>query len=184
MTKANPTTSRWARIALSLVLAVYGFKLFSDPGNYTLLDSVDLAIHETGHLVFGPFGMFIGFLGGTLFQLIVPVAFVAYFLKEGDKYASSIVFWWVAQNLWNISVYVKDARSQVLPLVGGGEHDWAYLLGELGLLARDQNLGEMIRFFGVLVYGYAIISSLWFAPLIMGARPDYAVDELRAAGPK
>jgi len=39
-----------------------------------------------------------------------------------------VALWWVAQNLWNISVYVKDARAEELPLVGGGEHDWNYLL--------------------------------------------------------
>ena len=36
-----------------------------DGGEGSLLDGVNLAIHETGHLVFGPFGEFIGFAGGT-----------------------------------------------------------------------------------------------------------------------
>ena len=34
------------------------------------LRAVDLAIHETGHLVFAPFGEIITALGGTLFQLL------------------------------------------------------------------------------------------------------------------
>ena len=58
--------------------------------------------------------------------------------------------------MWNVSVYVKDARALELPLVGGGEHDWAYLLGELNLLPRDQAIGHAIWLAGVVVYLIAI----------------------------
>jgi hypothetical protein len=121
------------------------------------MDSVDLPIHETGHLVFSPFGEFMQFLGGTLFQLIMPAIFVGYFLKRDDKHAASVVLWWIAQSCWNISVYVKDARSQDLNLVGGGEHDWAYLLGRLGWLKQDQRIGQFIWLVGVLIYVVAIV---------------------------
>ena len=43
-----------------------------------------------------------------------------------------------------------------LPLVGGGEHDWAYLLGELNLLPRDQIIGHAVWLTGVVVYLVAI----------------------------
>ena len=42
---------RW-RFVLTLVLAVYGWVCLRTPGTYRWLDSLDLAIHETGHLVF------------------------------------------------------------------------------------------------------------------------------------
>lgn len=42
---------RW-RTALTIVLAICGWVCLRDPGNYRWLDSLDLAIHETGHLVF------------------------------------------------------------------------------------------------------------------------------------
>ncbi len=94
-----------------------------DPGNFGLLDALDLAIHEGGHVFFGIFGEFMGFLGGTLFQLLVPLTFLLYFLQRHDRFAAAVVLWWIGQNLWNISVYVKDARSMELPLVGGGYHN-------------------------------------------------------------
>lgn len=152
--------SRAGRLALTVVLAVYGFALLRHPEAGSLMDSVDLPIHETGHLVFLPFGEFIQFLGGTLFQLIVPSVFVGYFLKRKDRHAASAALWWVAQNFWNISVYVKDARAEELPLVGGGEHDWAYLLGRMGWLPRDQIIGQRIWAVGVLVYLIAIAGGL------------------------
>jgi hypothetical protein len=51
-------------------------------------------------------------------QLIVPASFVGYFLHQGDRHAASVAFWWIAQNLWNVSVYVSDARAQELPCCG------------------------------------------------------------------
>jgi hypothetical protein len=107
--------------------------------------------------VFGPFGEVIGFLGGTLMQLLVPAAFVVYFARRGDRYGSSVLLWWVAQNCWNISVYVKDARAEELPLVGGGEHDWNYLLGRAGLLEHDQALGTLIQLAGAILFAWAML---------------------------
>ena len=111
-----------AKAALTVILAVYGTTIILNPGRFRLLDNVDLAIHEAGHVFASPFGEFVMFAGGTLFQLVVPITFLVHFLRRGDRYAASVLLWWVAQNLWNISTYVRDARSQALPLVGGGEH--------------------------------------------------------------
>jgi hypothetical protein len=153
-------SSRLGRLALTALLALYGFKLMAHPDLGSLMDSVDLPIHETGHLVFAAFGEFMQFLGGTLFQLIMPTAFAVYFLKRGDRHAASVVTWWIAQNCWNISVYVRDARAQELPLVGGGEHDWAYLLGRMHALASDQRIGQTIWGAGVLLFVVSIVGGL------------------------
>ena len=144
------------RRAFALLLLAYGLYDLAHLGRGTLLDGVDLAIHETGHLVFGPFGEFVGFAGGTLFQLIMPLTFVGYFARRGDRYSASVALWWVGQNCGHIAYYAADARAQELPLVGGGEHDWNYLLGELGLLAHDQGIAHAIVLAGVaLVIGSA-----------------------------
>jgi hypothetical protein len=149
-------TARTGRLALTVCLALYGLRLLLHPDAGSLMDSVDLPIHETGHLVFAPFGEFIQFLGGTLFQLIMPTAFVVYFARRRDPHAASVALWWVGQNFWNISVYIADARAENLPLVGGGEHDWAYLLGRLGWLKLDHIIARDAWFLGVLAYVVAI----------------------------
>ncbi len=141
-----------ARRVVTIALFAYGVYGISHQGEGSLLDGVDLAIHETGHLVFGPFGEFIGFAGGTIFQLLMPALFVGYFVRRGDHYAASVALWWIAQNCGNIAVYVADARAQELPLVGGGEHDWEYLLGRLGLLARDHAIAR-----GITTVGYLLL---------------------------
>lgn len=153
----------YGRLVLTIILALYAIPLARHPEAGSFLDSVDLAIHETGHLVFGFLGEVIQFAGGTLFQLIVPAAFVFYFARRRDRHAATIPLWWVAQNLWNISVYVRDARVQELPLVGGGEHDWAFLLGHFHLLAHDQGIGRGVHALGTLICLIAIVSGIAFS---------------------
>ena len=152
--------ARNARLAFLALLALYGFAYLRDPAGGHLIDGLDLAIHETGHLVFAPFGEFVQFAGGTLFQLIVPGVFLAYFLRfapKRDAFAASVAVWWLAVNLWNVAVYAADARTQALPLVGGGEHDWAYLLGRMGLLRHDAGVAASFRALGATLYLAALV---------------------------
>ena len=153
----------FGRLALTILLALYAIPLMRHPESGSFLDGIDVAIHETGHLVFGPLGEVIGAAGGTMFQLIVPGVFVWYFARRGDRHAATVPLWWIAQNLWNISVYVRDARVQELPLVGGGEHDWAFLLGRFGVLAHDQGIGRGVHAIGVILYLVAVGSGIKFA---------------------
>jgi hypothetical protein len=127
------------------MLLAYGLWIIRTADGYHFLDDVDLAIHETGHLASSWGGDVITALGGTLFQLIVPVAFVGYFARRRDWHAATVPLWWLGQNGWNIARYVADARAEELPLVGGGEHDWAFLLTEWGLLARDLAIAQTVR---------------------------------------
>ena len=149
---------RGARLALTLLLLVYGVACLRHPGEFRLIDNVNLPIHETGHLVFAPFGELLQALGGTLFQLIMPAAFMTYFLRRGDQHAASVALWWVGENCWNIAVYVADARAQELPLVGGGEHDWAFILGEMGWLARDHEIAGRVHAAGVVIF---VLATVW-----------------------
>ncbi len=176
MTPDAGRAARTARLALLALLAIYGFAYLRDPGAGHLIDGIDLAIHETGHLVFAPFGEFVQFAGGTLFQLIVPGLFLAYFLRfapRRDEFAAAVIVWWLAVNLWNIAVYAGDARTQELPLVGGGEHDWAYLLGRTGLLRHDAGVAGSFRAVGVLLYLAALA---WGWRATMAPPPAGAVD--------
>ncbi len=153
---------RWARLGLTGVLALYGWLCLRTPGTYRWLDDLDLAIHETGHLVFAFGGETLTLLGGTLFQLLVPIAFTVALWRQGDRHGATVPLWWLGQNCWNIAVYVKDARAQELPLVGGGEHDWAILLAEFDSLDRDQAIGGGVFLVGAVLYLVAIVYG-WLA---------------------
>lgn len=122
---------------------------------------MNLAIHETGHLVFGWGGEVLAALGGTLLQLLMPLAFAFSFWRRGDRHATSVALWWSGQNCFNISRYIADARAQELPLVGGGEHDWTYLLSHWGVLDRDLGIARDVRFLGVVVTIGALFMGWW-----------------------
>ena len=91
-----------------------------------------------------------------------PAAFAVALWRKRDRHGATVPLWWMAQNCWNVSVYVRDARTQELPLVGGGEHDWALLLGRFGWLERDQVLGGAIYLVGVVLYAVAIVGGWVF----------------------
>jgi hypothetical protein len=158
---------RW-RTVLTVGLGGYGWICLLHPSTYRWLDSLDLAIHETGHLVFAAAGEAVGVLGGTLMQLLVPTAFVIALWRAGDRHGATVPLWWLGQNCWNISVYIRDARLEQLPLVGGGEHDWAWLLGRWHLLGQDQTIGGAVYLLGVLLYATAIVAG-W---LLLVQRPE------------
>jgi hypothetical protein len=165
----SPSQRRW-RLALTVLLAVYGWRILTTPGTYRWIDSLDLAIHEAGHLVFVFGGETLTVLGGTLFQLLVPAVFAGALWRQGDRHGATVPLWWLAQNCWNVSVYVRDARAQELQLVGGGEHDWAYLLSEAGWLARDQFIGRAIQLVGLVIYGVSIVGGWYYLREVSGGR--------------
>jgi hypothetical protein len=144
------------------ILALYGGYCAFRPNEWHLLDGVNLIAHEAGHLLFGYFGEFLGVAGGTIGQLFVPAAFTVYFFFQKSLFSSCVTLFWFGQNFINISVYVKDAQDMILPLVsvgGGGDvcHDWNYLLLRMGLLARDQLIGNTVYVLGILIMLTAIV---------------------------
>lgn len=131
------------KLGFAAVLAVYGLVLVRSVEGYGFLDRVDLVAHEAGHMLFSWFGEFLMVAGGTIGQLAVPIGFTVYYIFRKELFSAAVTLFWVGQNFFNISVYVKDAQAMALPLVsiGGGNdtiHDWNYLLLKFNLLRYDQ----------------------------------------------
>ncbi len=149
-------------------MAVYGIICARDVTVYRFLDRVDLIAHEAGHLFFSWFGEFIQVAGGTIGQLFVPAALTGYFFFRKELFPSSVTLFWIGQNLFNISIYIRDAQAMALPLVsvGGGEdtiHDWNYLLSRVGLLRYDHTIGSLIYGLGLLVMIAAVIMAAYWS---------------------
>ncbi|HSD52035.1 MAG TPA: hypothetical protein VLG48_11570 [Candidatus Methylomirabilis sp.] len=148
------------RAGFIALVGAYGIVCAVNPRTYRFLDRVDLVFHEAGHVFFGLLGEFLGILGGSLMQIFIPAGIVAYFVWHRQQYSAAVTLFWVAQSLFNVSVYIKDARAQVLPLLGGEDtlHDWNYILGRLNLLQWDQALGNVVYIVGLVTLG---VSVLW-----------------------
>ena len=129
------------------------------------LHGVNLIFHEAGHTILAGFGQFLHILGGSLMQVMVPAGIAAYFVMTDQRYAGAIALCWTAQNLWDVSIYIKDAQERSLPLLGGEGvlHDWHFLLLDLNLLAQAQLVGEITFFLGSILYLIAIVGGVYYA---------------------
>lgn len=159
----------YPKTVFAVILSIYFLWIVYDPMQGSFLDSVDLPIHETGHLLFRLFGEFVSIAGGSLFQIIVPAVFVGYFVWNKKYYSAAIVLFWVGQSILNVYVYAKDAVVMQLVLTGGltgsegGFHDWNYLLTETSLLDKTSLVANLIRFSGAIVIVAAAIGAVFYA---------------------
>ena len=166
------------RLIFASLLGLYFIWIAYDPMQGSFLDNVDLPIHETGHLIFRPFGEFLMVAGGSLFQVILPAVFLGYFLWRKQYYAAAIVGLWVGQSILNVWVYAADAVKMQLVLTSGftgsegSFHDWNYLLERTGLLNSTNKIAGLIRFVGTLTILTSAASAVYFA-----FRPEPTIDE-------
>lgn len=153
------------RLLAAVALGLYGWARLRNAEHWDLLDDVNLAVHEAGHVFFGPLGDHMAVLGGSLFQVLVPLAFVIYFLVRRDMFAGSVVMAWLGASLGNVALYISDARAQELPLLGGENviHDWWYLLIEWDLLPHDLVIARWVRMAGALAVVTAVTGGILFA---------------------
>jgi hypothetical protein len=138
------TASRLIGFAISMGLFLL-LVLKSEPGFVFLVDHANLLFHEAGHPIVGLFSRRLETYGGTLGQLVFPVVLAISFWRKGESlsFAGSVV--WFFENWLNIARYMADARAQELPLVGGGDHDWANIFGRWGLMAHDTQIAAVVQ---------------------------------------
>jgi len=130
------------------------------------LHRVNLVFHEAGHVLFSPFGDFLHVMGGSLGQVLMPlIVMLSFLVKDRDPFAAAVGLWWIGQSAMDISIYIDDARSLELPLLGGGtgydnpdRHDWNNLLARLGLLDSDHVLAQSVYMIGRLLM---VAACLW-----------------------
>jgi len=145
--------SRAALVAWLVFYALFLLHALTDRDAFLLIDNVNLIVHEAGHLLFGWFGYWLGIWGGTLLQLLVPLALGVYFLFQRHTTGAAFAAFFFFENFLYTATYMADARRQVLPLVttGSGEsvdHDWFLIFSSLGLLRYDTLIAGFVRTLG------------------------------------
>jgi hypothetical protein len=145
----------WWRLILLFWFGLVFIHHLKDSNYGSLLGPLNLGIHEAGHLMFMPFGNeFLIVFGGTLAQVAAPVFGMWNFYVQKDFYSIALCFGWLSTNLFNISIYMADARARVLPLVspfGPPEgHDWDYLFRKFGVLQLDWFFAGVTWFLAVI----------------------------------
>ena len=151
-----------------------------------IFQGVTLAIHEAGHVIFRIFNNEpMAVAGGSIMQLVAPVALAVSFLKQRDYFAIGVAGCWLSYSLYGMATYMADARALQLPLVslgGGGDviHDWNYLFDMWGCLSNDMAIASAVRVvaLGMLVASLAL--SVWCCWL-MARSPKVRVEAYPSA---
>jgi hypothetical protein len=165
----------YVRAVMLALFCLWGFRLahmdFRDGEMSTsFMHAILLPIHEAGHVIFMPFGEFMMILGGSLFQLLIPLVVATCLLWQNrDAFGAVLGLWWCSASLMDLAAYIYDAKQPQLILLGGhtgedGGHDWIYLLGVFGKIEQSQTYGWLVHRFGILLMLAAIgagILVLW-----------------------
>ncbi len=152
------------RAAVTVLLGWQAIIAFRDPEGVHLFRGITFGAHELGHLLFSLSGSeWLAVAGGSAMQFLVPVGAMAIMRHYRDWFGVAMCGLWLASSAADLAPYIADARAMDLDLVSfsedGAVHDWNYLLGKPGLLAKDQAIARLDRFAGFV----AFIASLVFA---------------------
>lgn len=159
--KPDPLTW-YGRVAVLLFVAIWGFRLaamdYRDGEiNGSFMHNIVLPIHEAGHIFFIPLGEFMTILGGSLFQVALPLGIGAAFLwRQRDAFGAAICLWWAGASVVDLAPYIWDSINPQLIMLGGhtgedGPHDWIYLLERLGAMKQAHTLGSAGHHLGALM---------------------------------
>ena len=164
----------WPRALLLAYLAWAGWRHLTDPEYGSIFSGITLAIHELGHVLFGPLGEWLGVAGGSIAQLAAPAAVALILLRQRDYFGVAVGGAWLSTSLSSMAVYVADARAEELPLVslGGGDviHDWNYLLGSVHLLPHDAEIAGLVRAAAFVALASSVALGAWLCRVMWRSR--------------
>jgi hypothetical protein len=161
-----------ARGAFLFVIVAWGFPFVVHPLDAdrflgTPVHNVHLVFHEAGHPLFSVFGDFMGVLGGSLMQVLMPLVVAIAFLRNEDPFGAAFGLMWAGHALMDVAPYIADARALELPLLTGGTgrefegHDWENLLLRLDLLEYDIAFGRAAHLAGAALAGVGAMYAAW-----------------------
>jgi hypothetical protein len=134
----------------------------SEAGFVVPLDFANLLFHEAGHPIYGLLSERLMVYGGTMGQLTFPAILMVSFWRKRNAVSFAGCVIWFFENFLNIARYMADSRELVLPLVGGGEHDWNDIFFRWGVLSYDREIAAVTRaagwlgiFAGIAFVGWA-----------------------------
>jgi hypothetical protein len=155
----------WGRyLGTAIIGAAITFVAFGTSRPVPMLDWFDLGVHEVAHLLAMPLPDMAMFMAGSVAQVAFPVAMAIYFYAaRGDRAAAGFCMAWAGTSAWDVSVYIADAPAQALPLLGGGTHDWAAILGPEGFnaMARSGVVASSVKWAGLGLAIVGVLVSLW-----------------------
>lgn len=175
ITNANTKQTKTTLVSMAvhsimgiICLSIYSDIIFtpSSPQNFILgiLYFIEFGVHEASHLAFAFFPSIITAAVGSIGEVIFTLLAVIAALKSRAYFALIFGCIWFMLAANSAGMYMADARSQLIPLVGFSnqpQHDWNYVFGQLGWLNADVFIGGALRGLGDIVGLVALGYGLW-----------------------
>jgi len=131
---------------------------------HIFVDNFLLIVHEAGHTFFGIFGFrFLEILGGSLFQILLPLLIVLYFWVNSGRVGMQFSLFLVGYSWLDVAAYAADAQARQLPLIGNlsdQHHDWFNLMYRMGSVESGWTVGMVFAVIGILCYLIALFYPL------------------------
>lgn len=158
----------WLRVPFAIALVWSFFSYIVNPGELLLIDWVSIALHRTGHVIWETAaGDYTPFLGGILFQLLVPLAVIETCRRKTTPFYVAIACGWLSANVLWLSTYAEGAAQEIFPpgLKNELVHDWQYMLEILRRLDLADETSLLLYGIGMITMGiclYIVAYQLYF----------------------
>lgn len=133
-----------------------------------ILVYLNIAVHESGHVFFRPFGELTMLIMGSGFEVLFPLSVGAVFLlRKRDLVATAVCLGWAASALASAATYVADADDGQLALLGAtgpdAAGDWERILGEefLDKVYLADSIAGTVRTIGYVLWFVALSVATW-----------------------
>jgi hypothetical protein len=116
-----------------LLIGAWGWFALVENDQTPIFVYLNIAVHETGHVLFRPFGELVMLMMGSGFEVLFPFAVGVYFVFRRDLVATAVSFGWSASALASAATSIADADDGRLALLGAtgpdSAGDWERILG-------------------------------------------------------
>ena len=169
----------FGRLAAFIAMCIWGlgivFSRMTDTPEVLHLSVI--LFHEAGHVIFSPLGEAMSVVGGTLGQLLMPLACAVALYRRADNFGAALCLAWMAMSLIDASVYAYDAADPVLPLIGGGTgadsfHDFVFLFDRYGQLGHARGWARFMKALGAI----GLLASFVWAGVLLALQREHLAD--------
>ncbi|MGH2679938.1 MAG: hypothetical protein ACRDG8_05565 [Actinomycetota bacterium] len=171
-------------VGASLLIAVWGWFALVENDQTPIFVYLNIAVHETGHVLFRPFGELTMLIMGSGFEVLFPLSVGVFFLlRRRDPVSTAVCWGWAASALASAATYIADADDGQLALLGAtgpdAAGDWERILGEgfFDKVYLADSIAGTVRTFGLMLWFVALGLAAW--TIFRNRRLDRADDARR-----
>jgi hypothetical protein len=151
-----------------LLIAVWGWFALVRNDPTPIFVYLNIAVHESGHVLFRPFGELTMLIMGSGFEVLFPLAVgVVFLIRKRDLVSAAVSWGWAASALASAATYIADADDGRLALLGATgpdtAGDWERILGEqfFDKVYLADSIAAKVRIAGYVLWLVALGLAAW-----------------------